>query len=228
MTDLERQLRAVVRGDVRFDLHSRLLYSTDASMYQVEPVGVVVPRDRDDVQAALETTRKLGVAVLPRGGGTSLTGQTVNRALVLDFSRYMNRVLEVNTEELWARVEPGLVQDELNHHVRQLGLLFGPDIDVEPGHAGRHAGQQLGRLPLDRLRPHHRPRPRADSPARRRLPRGLQALTADEFAAKCRLPGLEGQVYREVVRIREAYRDEITAAIPPTGAGGRLQPRRAR
>ena len=99
-------------------------------MYQVEPIGVVVPRDGDDVQAALETTRKLGVAVSPAGRGTSLTGQTVNRALVLDFSRYLNRVLEVNTEELWARVEPGLVQDELNDHVRPLGLLFGPDTST--------------------------------------------------------------------------------------------------
>jgi len=85
VTDLERELRKVIRGDVRFDAASRLLYSTDASMYQVEPVGVVIPRDGDDVQAALEVARRHRVAVLPRGGGTSLTGQTVNHALVLDF-----------------------------------------------------------------------------------------------------------------------------------------------
>src|SRR2546428_10011999 len=127
---LEHELRKVVAGDVRFDPISRLLYSTDASMYQVEPVGVVIPRDADDVQAAVEVAGKLGVAILPRGGGTSLTGQTVNHALVLDFSRYMDRVLEVNTEELWARIQPGLVQDNLNHHVRPLGLLFGPDTST--------------------------------------------------------------------------------------------------
>ena len=74
MNDLEHDLRRVVRGDVRFDQGSRLLYSTDASMYQVEPVGVVIPRDADDVQAALELARKNGVALLSRGGGTSLTG----------------------------------------------------------------------------------------------------------------------------------------------------------
>src|SRR2546422_8241208 len=118
VNDLEHELRKVVAGDVRFDPISRLLYSTDASMYQVEPIGVVIPRDADDVQAAVEVARKHQVALLPRGGGTSLTGQTVNRALVLDFARHMNRVLEVNSEERWARVEPGLVQDELNHHVR--------------------------------------------------------------------------------------------------------------
>src|SRR5262245_50190879 len=130
VNDLENALRPVVRGDVRFDQGSKLLYSTDASMYQVEPIGVVIPRDADDVRAAVEIARDQKVALLPRGGGTSLTGQTVNRALVIDFTRYMNEVIEVNTEELWARVQPGLVQDELNHHVRGMGLLFGPDTST--------------------------------------------------------------------------------------------------
>ena len=98
MNDLEHALRAAVRGDVRFDPASRLLYSTDASMYQVEPIGVVMPRDAEDVQAAVEVARAQRVALLPRGGGTSLTGQTVNRALVLDFSAHMRRVLQVNTQ----------------------------------------------------------------------------------------------------------------------------------
>src|SRR5688572_12693072 len=130
MAELEHALRRVVRGDVRFDHASRMLYSTDASMYQVEPLGIVMPRDADDVRAAVEVARAQKVALLPRGGGTSLTGQTVNRALVLDFSQHMNQVLEVNTQERWARVQPGLVQDELNAHVRPLGLLFGPDTST--------------------------------------------------------------------------------------------------
>ena len=130
MNDLEHELRRRVEGDVRFDTYSRLLYSTDASMYQMEPIGVVIPRHAGDVQAAVEIANQQGVPLLPRGGGTSLTGQTVNRAVVLDFSRHMGGVLEVNREELWARVQPGLVQDELNHHVRPLGLLFGPDTST--------------------------------------------------------------------------------------------------
>ncbi len=130
VNDLERELRKVIAGGVRFDPFSKLLYSTDASMYQMEPVGVVIPRDAADVQAAAGSGAAADVAVLSRGGGTSLTGQTVNRALVLDFSAHMNRVLEVNAEELWARVQPGLVQDELNHHVRSQGLLFGPDTST--------------------------------------------------------------------------------------------------
>ena len=130
VNDLENALRRVVRGDVRFDAGSRQLYSTDASMYQVEPLGVIMPRDADDVRAAVEIARRQRVALLSRGGGTSLTGQTVNRALVVDFTRSMNNVLEVNAEELWVRVQPGLVQDNLNHHVRPLGLGFGPDTST--------------------------------------------------------------------------------------------------
>ena len=107
-----------------------MLYSTDASIYQIEPIGVVVPRHKEDVQAAIEIANKLGVTILPRGGGTSLAGQAVGHSIVLDFSKYMHNVLEVNQEELWCRVQPGLVQDELNAHVRGQGLQFGPDTST--------------------------------------------------------------------------------------------------
>src|SRR4051812_11918131 len=93
---LERALRERVRGEVRFDAKSRLLYSTDASLYQILPVGVVLPRDVEDVQAAMSLAAEHGVPVLPRGGGTALAGQTVGPALVLDFGKYMNRVLEID------------------------------------------------------------------------------------------------------------------------------------
>src|SRR5262245_64772639 len=121
MTDLEREVQRLVEGDVRFDQYSRLLYSTDASMYQMEPMGVVIPRHAGDVQAVLELANRENVAVLPRGGGTSLTGQTVNRAVVMDFSRFMQNILEVNREEMWARVEQGVVKEEINAGGRPLG-----------------------------------------------------------------------------------------------------------
>src|SRR5262249_29492636 len=130
MNDLEKELRRVVEGDVRFDTYSRLLYSTDASMYQVEPIGVVIPRHADDAQAVLEVANRWNVPVLARGGATSLTGQTVNHAVVLDYSANLNQLLEVNPEELWARVQPGLIQEELNQHLRPMGLLFGPDTST--------------------------------------------------------------------------------------------------
>jgi FAD/FMN-containing dehydrogenase len=222
VNDLENALRRVVRGDVRFDAGSRLLYSTDASMYQVEPIGVVIPRDADDVRAAVQVAREQKVALLPRGGGTSLTGQTVNRALVLDFTRYMDRVLEVNQEEQWARVQPGLVQDELNHHVRPLGLLFGPDTSTSNratlgGMLGNNSGGSHSiayGLTVEHV-----------IELTTVLADGSRAVfgevTPAEFEAKCRLAGLEGQIYREVARIRDEYGDEIRRAIRRTGGGCR-------
>ena len=215
MNDLESALRRHVRGDVRFDAGSKLLYSTDASMYQVEPIGVVIPRDADDVRAAVQVAREQKVALLPRGGGTSLTGQTVNRALVLDFTRYMNQVLEVNAEELWARVQPGLVQDELNHHVRPMGLLFGPDTSTSNratlgGMMGNNSGGSHSLaygLTVDHV-----------IEIRALLVDGSEVffgeLTPAEFEAKTRASGLEGQIYREVAAIREGYADEIRARYP--------------
>ncbi len=126
-TPLERALRERVRGEVRFDGKSRLLYSTDASIYQILPLGVVVPRDAEDVQVAVRIAAEQGVPVLPRGGGTSLAGQTVARALVLDFSKYMHRVLEVDPDRARARVQPGVRLDRLNRAVSHFGLHFGPD-----------------------------------------------------------------------------------------------------
>ena len=125
--ELAEELRQVVGGEVRFDKMSRALYSTDASIYQIEPVGVVIPRDADDVVAAVETSARHGVPILPRGGGTSLAGQTVGSALVIDFSKYMRRLVELNVEEGWARVQPGIVLDELNSLLRPSGVLFAPD-----------------------------------------------------------------------------------------------------
>ncbi|HFB52087.1 MAG TPA: FAD-binding oxidoreductase, partial [Anaerolineae bacterium] len=101
--DFWAELRRHVAGDVKNDLYSRTLYSTDASNYQVQPLGVFFPRNADDIQAATEIAAKYRVPVLVRGGGTSLAGQAVNEALIMDASRHMTRVLEVNTAEHWAR-----------------------------------------------------------------------------------------------------------------------------
>jgi FAD/FMN-containing dehydrogenase/Fe-S oxidoreductase len=125
--DLYQALKARIRGEVRFDRASRLMYSTDASIYEIEPIGVVLPRTHEDVFATMEIARDFKVPVLPRGAGTSLAGQTVGEAVVIDMSKYLNRVLEVNKEEQWAIVEPGVVQEQLNAHLRPMGFLFGPD-----------------------------------------------------------------------------------------------------
>jgi FAD/FMN-containing dehydrogenase/Fe-S oxidoreductase len=125
--DLENELKKTIAGEVRFDDVSKQMYSTDASMYQMVPVGVVIPRDAGDVQAVLEIAGKNGVAVLPRGGGTGLSGQTVNHAVVVDFSKYMHDVIEINKEEQWVRTQPGVTIDELNRQLKPSGLFFTPD-----------------------------------------------------------------------------------------------------
>ncbi|MBP38271.1 MAG: FAD-linked oxidase C-terminal domain-containing protein [Dehalococcoidia bacterium] len=125
--DLEADLRTAVGGEVRFDAVTRQIYSNDASIYQMEPIGVVIPRDSGDVQATIEICNKNGVAVLPRGGGTGLSGQTVNHAVVIDFSKYMTNVLEINTEEKWVQTQTGITIDALNNQLRPTGLFFTPD-----------------------------------------------------------------------------------------------------
>ena len=111
MAELARELAEKIEGEVRFDRYSRLLYSTDASIYQIEPLGVVIPKHRDDVEQTVRLAAKAGVPVLPRGGGTSLAGQAVGEAVIMDLSKYMNRVLELNIPERWVRVQPGIIQD---------------------------------------------------------------------------------------------------------------------
>ena len=123
----ERGLRTALRGEVYFDRTRRGIYATDASIYQIEPVAVCVPLDDADVRAAVAVAAEHGVSILPRGAGTSLAGQCVGQSLVVDVSKHMNRVLEVNAEQRWVRVQPGVVRDNLNAHLAPLGLHFAPD-----------------------------------------------------------------------------------------------------
>ena len=114
--ELESELKREVRGEVRFDRGSRAMYATDGSNYRQIPIGLVVPRDADDVVAAVAASRKYGAPVLSRGAGTSLAGQCCNVAVVLDFTKYMNQVIEIDPEQQYARVQPGIVLDTLQKH----------------------------------------------------------------------------------------------------------------
>jgi FAD/FMN-containing dehydrogenase/Fe-S oxidoreductase len=124
---LEAQLRARVSGEVRFDDGSRALYAADASNYRQVPIGVVIPRSVEDVIATVAVCRENKAPVVSRGGGTSLCGQTCNVAVVLDFSKYLNRVLEIDAGARTARVQPGVVLDDLRNQAEQHGLTFAPD-----------------------------------------------------------------------------------------------------
>ena len=120
-------LRTALRGEVSFDAYTRGIHATDASHYQVMPTCVVVPRDEHDIVATLHIAQRHKVSVTARGGGTSLSGQTFGEGIILDCSKYMDRVLEINEAEQWARVQPGAVRDRINAELKPTGLHFTPD-----------------------------------------------------------------------------------------------------
>ncbi|MBI3990098.1 MAG: FAD-binding oxidoreductase, partial [candidate division NC10 bacterium] len=215
MDGLEQELKQYVKGEVRFDKFSRILYSTDASIYEIEPIGVVIPKGEEDVAAVLRIAREDGTPILPRGGGTSLAGQAVGRAVMVDMSKFMNQVLEVNPEERWVRVQPGIVLDELNAQLRPSGLFFAPDVAPSNratigGMAGNNScgarsiiyGKTIDHVKELRVL-------LADSEEVICKP-----LTREAFEAKGKQRTLEGQIYREVQRIVEANRDEILKRYP--------------
>ena len=127
---LQGRLERETGAEVLFDHGSRMLYSTDASLYQIEPFGVVLPRSGDDLAAIIRIASEEGVAVLPRGAATSLSGQTIGPAVVIDHSKYLNRIGIVDRDKMTVRVEPGVVLESLNAHLKPLGLMFGPDVST--------------------------------------------------------------------------------------------------
>ncbi len=125
--DFLHELKKRFTGDLRFDTASKILYSTDASMYQIEPLGVAIPKTQDDLQSAVELAAKYKVPILPRGSGSSLGGQAIGEALILDCSRYLDSIIEIDSESHTAIVEPGVVLADLNRAAAKMGLMFGPD-----------------------------------------------------------------------------------------------------
>src|ERR1700722_4106487 len=129
-TTLERRLRAAITGDVFFDPFNRGRYATDASFYQIMPLGVVVPRTVDEALRALAICRDDGRIVTPRGGGTSQCGQTVNDGVVVDLSKHLNRILSLDVQNRTCVVEPGIVLDHLNRQLKRHGLWFPVDVST--------------------------------------------------------------------------------------------------
>jgi len=209
---VERALREAVQGEVRFDDKSRLLYSTDASLYQILPFGVVLPRHAEDVEALIRIAAEERIPVLPRGGGTALAGQTVGNALIVDFSKYMNRVVSIDVDRRRAVVQPGLRLDRLNRACAPHGLQFGPD----PATIRQCAlGGMIGN----------------NSCGARSLVYGktgdhvhsLRCFLPDSTCVDLRpvardavptLPGREGELARAVLRILEPERERISTRYP--------------
>jgi len=122
-----QELQQTLEGEVLDDQYTLGLYSTDASIYQITPRVVVFPKHPQDVEKAVDLANKYKVTILPRGAGTSLAGQTVGASMILDFSKYMNQLLELNAEQRWVRVQPGIARDDLNALLEPYGLHFAPD-----------------------------------------------------------------------------------------------------
>jgi FAD/FMN-containing dehydrogenase/Fe-S oxidoreductase len=213
--ELAEALRRVVDGEVRFDSYTRHLFSRDASMYAIEPIGVVFPRDAADVAAVVTIAGQFGVPVLPRGAGTSLAGQTVGRAIVMDMSRHMTQIKGIDTERKVALVQPGVVQEQLNVAAARHGLLFGPDTSTRNratlgGMIGNNsAGSQSVRygmtidhvLTLDVVL--------ADASQSTFGP-----LTAAELASRAAAPTLDGTICRDLPRLVERHREAISTGFP--------------
>ena len=213
--ELAQELAKRVSGEVRFDPFSRVLYSTDASIYQMEPVGVVIPRNVEDVLAVVEVARNNGVPVLPRAGGTSLAGQTVNHAIVIDFSKHLNQVIEVNREEQWARVQPGIVLEQLNKHLAPFNLQYAPDPTTANracvgGGIGNNtcgAHSVIYGKTLDHVK-------EVAVVLSDGSPAHFRALGPHELEAKLSGSGLERDIYRGVRTIARENLEEIEARYP--------------
>ena len=212
---LEEQLKAAIRGDVLTDEYSLGMYSTDASFYQMRPLAVVLPKDEDDVKAAVKIASDLQVNLLPRGGGTSLAGQTVGRAVVLDFSKYMNRILEFNEKERWVRVQPGVVRDELNAELARYNLHFSPD----PATANRaNIGGMVGNnssgtksILFGKTVDHILEATVLLADGTTLL---LKECSVEEYNRKAAQDDREGEIYRTFHEIIDRNRDEIRDRFP--------------
>src|SRR5215831_1051093 len=212
---LASTLRRHIRGDVRFDDSSRALYATDGSNYRQVPIGVVLPRDVEDVIATVALAREFGAPILCRGGGTSLAGQCSNVAVVMDMSKYLNRIIEIDPEHQIARVQPGVVLDDLRNAAEKHHLTFGPDpathdrctlggmignnsCGVHSVMAGKTDDniEELDILTYDGLR------------------MKVGATSSEEFERITREPGRRGAIYSKLAAIASVHRDQVRKRYP--------------
>lgn len=212
---LAKSLKKHVSGDVYLDEHHRGLYSTDASLYQIQPLAVVAPRTRDDVVATIKIAAEMRLPLVARGSGTSLSGQSIGAGIVVDFSKSMNRIIELDPKLCTARVQPGVVLDQLNAAAKPHGLQFGPDVATSNranicGMIGNNsAGSRSIRhgktvdhvIALDVLA--------ADA-----SPATLRPLTPVEIAAEQARDGRWGNAYAAVNRVVAENREDIVRQFP--------------
>ena len=213
---LHQRLAGELDGEVAFDDYSRHLFSRDASMYAIRPLGVVFPRHAGDVAAAVRSAREFAVPVVPRGAGTSLAGQTVGPGLVIDFSRHMDSILAIDPDARTALVEVGVVQEQLNTAAAPFGLMFGPDTSTGNratlggmiGNNSAGSGSVRYGMTIDHVRA-------LDVVLSDGSSARLESVDEAERARRSRRPTLEGRLYRELPEIVAAAERAITEDFPP-------------
>lgn len=212
---LESQLRKCVRGEIHFDPMHRRVYSVDASIYEVEPIGIVIPQDKQALIDTVAVTRDFNIPIIARGAATGITGGCLGTGLIVDTSKYLNRILSIDYENEYAICEPGVVQDRLNEALSAQGYRLGPDTSTgnRATLGGMLANNAAGARSLyygsmidhviatelilasgDQLR--------------------FEPLRETEFQEKCTRNNIEGHIYREVNRIRSSYKHEIEMHFP--------------
>jgi FAD/FMN-containing dehydrogenase/Fe-S oxidoreductase len=212
---LARHLRRHIQGEVRFDATSRRLYSTDASIYQIEPLGVVIPRTVADLVVTMQVAAESQVPLTARGGGTSLSGQSIGPGIVVDCSKYLNSILAIDPVQGSARVQPGVVLDQLNRALAQHGLQFGPDVATA---SRANLGGMIGNnsagarsIVYGKTNDHVR---RLNVILADGTQAELGPVRLEDWDRRAEKRTLEGAIYRGVRQIIRANADEIQQRFP--------------
>lgn len=215
LEQVANELKWKIQGEVRFDTTARALYATDASPYEIMPHGVVLPKTVEDIKHVVDIANKYKLAILPRGGGTSLAGQTVAEAIVLDVSKHMTQILDFNEEERTVKVQAGLVRDELNAYLAPYDLQFTPDISTtnRANVGGMVANNSAGTRSIKYGKSVDAVIAMTVMFADGSIAE-LKALSPTELKAKLELKSLEGDAYRAVHKVATEHKDEIEAKFP--------------
>lgn len=215
INDLEKELRASIEGDVRFDQTTRRVYSVDASIFEIEPLGVVLPKTKEDLISAVKIANRHGVSIIPRGAATGITGGCLGKGLIIDLSKYLNNIGTIDIAKGTVVCQPGVVQDDLNTKLAHFGYRLGPDTST--GNRATLGGMLANNAAGARSLRYGKMVDHVLS---------VEILLADgqlvrfgpvppkEFEQKRHLLGAEGNIYREVARLKEYYQDEIELHFP--------------
>ncbi|MFM7151439.1 MAG: FAD-binding and (Fe-S)-binding domain-containing protein, partial [Gemmataceae bacterium] len=213
--DLNKRLRPQLAGELRLDAISRKLYSTDASIYQMQPLGVVLPRTTEDVIATIKAASELKIPLTPRGGGTSLAGQSIGPGLIIDCSKYLNRILDLDPTQQSARIQPGVVLDGLNRAAEKFDLQFGPDVSTSNR---ANLGGMMGNNSAGARSIHYGKTIDHVLSQKVILSDGSQAdlapLSDEDWKDPSRCAGLLGRIIRGTRQIIEEHRGEIFSRFP--------------